>query len=736
MSYDTIMKSLGKTAVDFPVALFELDSMGCILSVNAFWQKLTGLHANEVLQKPWFDLVLSSEQPELESKWRSFCSQPEGHFEAFFTPKLTQPNVDFLLVKISHSAQGFLACLENRTELKQANQSNHHLREKIIALFRNSNQMIIMLDRKHRVTEFNHVAAISARQRFFREMEAGEDFINYVQPDRLDDFYSSFEQALTGQHVFKERIIHAPDGQAVSYEMSYSPIRDEQNQICGVCFTGLNIEAQKQMQVLLHHEQLFVSAILDTSSALILVLDQKGRIIRFNQACEKLSGYTFHEVQGKHFGFLLPKSERESYLKRFDDLQVKDFPISTQMPLVTRQAEIRSISWTGTVLLNVEGTVEYHVATGIDITESEKTSKALREHEEMLRQIQKLDAIGQLTGEIAHDFNNILAGIQGYAQLIEESLASGTVAAEHVHEIQRICEKARALTGQLLIFSRKHRPNPRPLNIEKLLLEMNPLFLPLLGENLQLHTDCAPNLPQILMEPTHLEQLVMNLVVNARDAMDKQGEIFIKTFLKDEKREIFVPLFGNRPAGKYLCISVKDQGTGIPVEIQEKIFAPFFTTKAEGTGLGLAIIYGIVTEYGGYILLNSSPQTGTCFEIYLPAMLSTPLSPASSSNLLILGLFEKDLESLENSLGPEYTYSALEIPQTAPPSGQRMISRLTVENIEKIHNWAKQARTPPQVLYLSGTEEQELALLPQLKPWEDILICPMDSFRLNKWLQA
>lgn len=688
----------------------------------------------------WLELVIPTEREEQLRHWQDFLQSQGELLELYFTPLFPAPQIEWVLFRATRQPQGFAACLENCTYLRQARQSTFHLREKLSALFRNSNQMIVMLDRQHRITVFNHMAAISVRQRFFKELEAGEDFINFVQPDRREDFYSSFNQALKGQQVFKERVIQAPDGQAISYEMSYSPLFDERGTIIGVCFTGLNIEAQKQIQQLLHQEQTFVSAILDTSSALILVLDQHGQVIRFNQACEQVSGYKAQEIHGQHFSVLLPEACRSEILEQFSHLHASVFPLSLKLPLQTRQGEIRSISWTATVLLNVAGTVEYYIATGIDMTESEKTSQALHEREEMLRQIQKLDAIGQLAGEVAHDFNNILAGIRGYTQHMMEALAAGQNITKHLREIERICEKAQRLTNQLLIFSRKNRPTPRPVSVPEILDQMRPLLQPLLGNQIQLEIVHAPVLSPILIEPTHLEQLVMNLLVNARDAMERQGILRLHTRLITLAQDQFIPLFGTRPAGNYLCLSIQDQGPGIPAEIRERIFEPFFTTKAEGTGLGLPIVYGITNEYGGYILIDSNPEQGTHFEVFLPVIPPAATQTESTGSLIVtLQLSPQDQQALSQLVEtmPPYQLQAWQPGSELPPQTALLISSLNQANRDLIHKlWPQWQRSHSslQVLYLSGSDDEAMAMLDTLAPYEDVVIRPLDLARLKKWL--
>jgi PAS domain S-box-containing protein len=254
-----------------------------------------------------------------------------------------------------------------------------------------------------------------------------------------------------------------------------------------------------------------------------------------------------------------------------------------------------------------------------DLTTRNRVEARLRRSEENLRQAQKMEAVGRLAGGIAHDFNNLLTAIQGHAQFLLEDLDAAIPSHADAQEIKRAADRAAALTRQLLIFSRKQVLQPTLLDVNLVVRDMEKLFRRVIREDITLETQLAPDLREIRGDPSQLEQVLMNLVVNARDAMPRGGVLTIRTRNVDFEEEAD-PL-ATLPPGRYVQIAVSDTGVGMDRETQARIFEPFFTTKpeGEGTGLGLATAYGIVTQNGGAIHVYSEPGRGTTFRILLPA---------------------------------------------------------------------------------------------------------------------
>ena len=239
--------------------------------------------------------------------------------------------------------------------------------------------------------------------------------------------------------------------------------------------------------------------------------------------------------------------------------------------------------------------------------------------EEQFLQAQKMEAIGQLAGGVAHDFNNLLTPILAYTQMAMEELPSSDPLRTKLEEIEKAGERAANLTRQLLAFSRREIVEPRVVNLNDLILNMDKMLRRLIGEDLELITLCDPELGLVKVDPGHIEQILMNLAVNARDAMQDGGKLTIKTTNSEPDKEDLRRGSGVT-AAKYVTLTVSDTGTGIADEVKAQIFDPFFTTKevGKGTGLGLSTCYGIVEQNGGEIQVDSKPGEGATFKIHLP----------------------------------------------------------------------------------------------------------------------
>ena len=238
--------------------------------------------------------------------------------------------------------------------------------------------------------------------------------------------------------------------------------------------------------------------------------------------------------------------------------------------------------------------------------------------EEELRQSQKMEAVGQLAGGIAHDFNNVLNVIIGYSTLLLANTAPGDVAYGRIEEIRKSGERAATLTQRLLAFSRKQVLQPRVVNLADTLRDIDRMLRRMIGEHIEIAATIDPHLAQVKIDPIQVQQLLMNLVVNARDAMPQGGKLAFE--LKNQEMDESAGHVHNIPAGRYVMLSVSDNGSGMTPEVRRHVFEPFFTTKegGQGTGLGLATVYGIVRQSGGHIWLYSEPGIGTTFKIFFP----------------------------------------------------------------------------------------------------------------------
>jgi signal transduction histidine kinase len=297
----------------------------------------------------------------------------------------------------------------------------------------------------------------------------------------------------------------------------------------------------------------------------------------------------------------------------------------------------------------------YAVVVVNDITERKRSEKEMAVLEEQLRQSQKMEAIGRLAGGIAHDFNNLLTPIVGYSQLAMRSLSHSDPMRNYLSEIEKAAERAATLIRQLLTFSRRQPLKPQVLNINNVLIDMDKMLRRIIGEHIELVTLPASDLGSVKVDPSQFEQVLVNLTINARDAMLKGGKLILETSNVSFDSDYIYRRADIAP-GKYVMLAVSDTGCGMQQELRERIFEPFFTTKEKtgGTGLGLSTVHGIVKESNGYILVYSELDKGTTFKIYLPRIEEEAAAPPPRDDIGYLPkgdetiLLVEDEESVRN----------------------------------------------------------------------------------------
>jgi two-component system cell cycle sensor histidine kinase/response regulator CckA len=369
-------------------------------------------------------------------------------------------------------------------------------------------------------------------------------------------------------------------------------------------------------EVTAYEERDFIRAILGNTWAVIVVLDADGRIVEFNRAAERVSGLRYHDVQGKFLweAGVLNEDISRGYLDMVARATPADFPVDVEFDWLNRDGTRVLLRWRTSALFGDDGRVTHVVAIGEDVSER-------RRLEQQLIHSQKMEAVGRLAGGVAHDFNNILSVVLNHSQFALEALGSSHEALEDVRQVHDAAVRAAALTRQLLLFSRRDAATPERLDVNCTVRELERLLTRVLGEDVALRTDLAPRLPPIRMARAHLEQILLNLAVNARDAMATGGTLSIRT----ETEHTHVPSAELGP-GRYVRLTVTDSGSGMSEETVARAFEPFFTTKepGRGTGLGLSIVYGIVKQAEGAAFIESREREGTRVVICVPAMEDAP----------------------------------------------------------------------------------------------------------------
>jgi PAS domain S-box-containing protein len=340
-----------------------------------------------------------------------------------------------------------------------------------------------------------------------------------------------------------------------------------------------------------------------------------------------MTGHPATGLEGRRHGFLHGEKSDVEKVVQWQSTAKPGQSYSGEGYLLRKNGSIIYAAWNFSVIPAARGRANHIVATYRDTTEKRRLQEALVH-------AQRLDAVGRLAGGVAHDFNNLLSVINGYCQILAGQLASQPQALKEVEVIHRAGLKAATLTRQLLAFGRREPLKARVINLNQFVRNNAEILARLLGDSGVLELDLARKLGRVRTNPAQFQQVLLNLILNARDALRENGRVIIRT----ARREISSGL--NRratdaPPGHYVCLSVIDNGVGMDAATRQQLFEPFFTTKpeGEGTGLGLSLAYGVVQQSGGFINVKSVPLAGSTFEILLPET-SEPATPAERTKII------------------------------------------------------------------------------------------------------
>jgi PAS domain S-box-containing protein len=458
----------------------------------------------------------------------------------------------------------------------------------------------LIVDRSHRVADLNRAAeTIIGRD---RATAAGEG-IERLLPDWPATIDGEVRQDLT---------LPGPAG-ARTYDVRITPIQPQPDRLTGYVVLLRDVTDRRRTEAALRDSELRFRELVENARDLICTCDLDGRILSVNQAGLTLTGYTRDALVGRPlFDFVTPAS-RELAVSVFTGAK-PDLPSS--------RAEIGVIASDGhTVVLELAGWVQRRDGVPIAVQAIGRDVTERRRLEEELRQAQKMESVGKLAGGIAHDFNNLLTAILGFTALARAEQPPGTPMYEWLEEIRRSGEQAAALTSQLLAFGRRQTLRPVDLDLNHVVDDLQKMLRRLIGEHIECVVELDPALEMVRADRSQIEQVIVNLVVNARDAMFRGGRLTIRT------HNVEIEPGHALAAGPYAALAVEDTGEGIAPAVLERIFEPFFTTKplGRGTGLGLATVYGVVKQSGGDVQVQSAPQRGACFTVLLPA--ATPERP-------------------------------------------------------------------------------------------------------------
>ncbi len=404
-----------------------------------------------------------------------------------------------------------------------------------------------------------------------------------------------------------------PDGRCIGFLTSTAPLFDQNGAPRGCITSFLDITGRRRAEDRLREANQTLRALIEALPLAIVAMDFEGKVKSWNRAAQRMFGWTEQELLGRPFP-AVPESDEEFFRANLKKATMGETLSGIERQRRRKDGTLIDVALWNAVERDAAGSPVGVISVIADITQ--------RKHlEEQLRQSQKMEAVGRLAGGVAHDFNNLLTVVTGFSQLVLDGMREGDPLRAPLEEILKAGNRAAGLTNQLLAFSRRQMIRPTVLDLNRVIADMEHMLRRLISEDIELVLLLGSGLRNVMADAGQIQQVVMNLAINARDAMPRGGVLTIQTSnveLRADDLEVHPEL---RP-GRYVLLSFTDTGEGMDETTRSRLFEPFFTTKGlgRGTGLGLSTVYGIVKQNGGDIAVRSEPGRGASFQIYLPGV--------------------------------------------------------------------------------------------------------------------
>jgi two-component system cell cycle sensor histidine kinase/response regulator CckA len=599
--------------------VFMTDSTGIITFVNSTFTRIYGYTPEEVVGKVTPRILKSGRTPQdvYRTLWESILAKRSVQVEILNRTKDRQ----LLTIEVSASAiqddrgkiTGFLAIQRDTSERNRVQNALHASETHYRRLFESSQDGIAILD-----YETGSITDVNPFWIDFlgtpRQEVLGKPLWELAPFEGVDSSKLSLDKLRNmGVIRYDDLAIHARGSKSVEFVSKVYEVGDKRVIQCNI----RDITSRKQAEEALRESEDRYRDLVEHSQDLICTHDLSGRLLSVNPEPTRILGYSQNELLSVSMrDFLVPevREEFDAYLDKI----ASEGHARGLMRVLTRDGKERIWEYNNT--LRTEGLVQ-PIVRGLarDITERVEAERALKKTQEQFLQAQKMEAVGRLAGGVAHDFNNILTIINGYADLLLERMPEGCVEHDQLQDIRKAGERAASLTQQLLAFSRKQVIQPTVLDLNLLVAGMEKMLQRLVGEDIIFVRKLSPSLGRIKAGAAQIDQVMMNLTVNARDAMPRGGTLTIET-ANLEFGEESAQTHPDVVPGNYVLLTVSDTGVGMDAETLQHIFEPFFTTKTlkKGTGLGLSTVFGIVRQSGGLLSVSSEPGQGTTFKIYFP----------------------------------------------------------------------------------------------------------------------
>jgi two-component system cell cycle sensor histidine kinase/response regulator CckA len=515
-----------------------------------------------------------------------------------------------------------------KTQFKAADEALQNSNEFIETLFNNINDLISIMDT-------NNFKIIMVNKAFLNAYDLEEEDVLgkhcYEITHRRSRCCEAPEDTCPLRQTLKSGCrysvahVHYDKGGRKKYvEVTTCPIINKKGNVQQVAHIERDITERKQAEdALLESEERYRRLIGSVTDYIYKVTVKDGQPIStfHGPGCVAVTGYTSEEYEADPYTWyrMVYEEDRRAVLEQAASALIGERTQPLEHRIIHRNGSIRWIRNTPVIHKDEQGRVISCDGLISDITERKRAEQEMKALEEQLRQSQKMEAIGRLAGGVAHDFNNILTVIGGHCEISLLGLREEDPRRENIKEIKSVADRAANLTRQLLAFSRCQIMQVKVLDLNTILKDINKMLYRIIGEDIELIMDLSEGLGKVKTDPGQIEQVILNLAVNARDAMPNGGKLLIET-ANMELDEVYARSHVGVKPGHYVMFSISDTGVGMTPEVKERIFEPFFTTKemGKGTGLGLSTVYGIVKQSGGNIWVYSEPNRGTTFKIYLP----------------------------------------------------------------------------------------------------------------------
>jgi PAS domain S-box-containing protein len=610
------LKEYAQEIVDsVPAGLLVLSTDLRVLSCNQPFLKMYRLNREEVVGRPLEEVVKAESPPYRVASALEGESVPQSVLleVAVGGREQKQPaRISITNIAPENGEERLLLVVEDQTQSERlrglAEASEYRLRDLVQGLD------VIVWEADPEIRRFTFVSQ-RAEEILGYPLEvwmSEPDFwMKHLDPADREQALACQRRAVSeGQDYELEYRLVAADGHTVWLRDKVRVVKDREGQARQLRGLMLDMSARKRAE----EERARLSSAVEQAAEAIVITDRDAMIQYVNPAFEQVTGYRREEVLGQNPRLLKSgKQDAAFYLEMWSKL-TRGEAWSGYFSNKRKDGTLYEAEATISPVRDATGQVVNYVAVERDVTRE-------RQLEHQLLQVQKMEAIGQLAGGVAHDFNNLLTIITGYSELALDRLEPDAPQRGYLNEIKKAGDRATSLTRQLLAFGRRQVLAPQVLDLNSVVSNMGRMLRRVIGEDIELVTILPPDLGTVRVDPGQIEQVILNLALNARDAMPQGGKLTIETS-KVDLDQAYIGAHAGIAQGPYVLLAISDTGCGMDAETQRHIFEPFFTTKEQGkgTGLGLATVYGIIKQSGGYIWVYSEPGGGTSFKIYFPRL--------------------------------------------------------------------------------------------------------------------